>query len=113
MAEPAIEDGAVTGIVDIIDPNFGNAWTNIPLALFEEAGLSYGDALHLVVRHRDELVLECYLPLCRTFGEVGKGKLLAYTNELMNVSFTMNQSSIVERYGLGFGGDWTVRFTRA
>ena len=38
MPEPTIEDGALTGIVDIIDPNFGNAWTNIPLALFEQAG---------------------------------------------------------------------------
>ena len=113
MPEPAIERGAVTGIVDIIDPNFGNAWTNIPLALFEEAGIGYGDLLHLVVRHEGELVLECALPLCRTFGEVSKGELLAYTNELMNVSFTMNQSSIVERYGIGFGGGWTVSFTRA
>ena len=29
----------------------------------------------------------------------------------MNVSFTMNQASIVERYGIGFGGDWTVSFS--
>ena len=79
--------------------------------LFEEAGIAYGDVLHLVVRHGEELVLECDLPLCRTFGEVAKGELLAYTNELMNVSFTMNQASIVERYGIGFGGDWHVTFT--
>ena len=110
MPEPTVNDGQVTGIVDIIDPNFGNAWTNIPLTLFEEAGIAYGDVLHLVVRHGDELVLECDLPLCRTFGEVAKGELLAYTNELMNVSFTMNQDSIVEKYGIGFGGDWTVSF---
>jgi len=112
MPEPALEGGVLTGIVDIIDPNFGNAWTNIPLALFEEAGFSYGDTLHLTVLHGAELVLEADLPLCRTFGEVGKGELLAYTNELMNVSFTMNQASIVERYGIGFGGDWTVTFER-
>ena len=111
MPEPTIEDGALTGIVDIIDPNFGNAWTNIPLALFEQAGIGYGDQLHLRVSHGDESVLEADLPLCRTFGEVGKGELLAYTNELMNVSFTMNQASIVERYGIGFGGDWTVSFS--
>ena len=113
MPEPALSDGELTGIVDIVDPNFGNAWTNIPLALFEEAGISYGDMLHLRVRHGDELVLECDLPFCRTFGEVGRGELLAYTNELMNVSFTMNQASVVERFGIGFGGDWYVSFERA
>lgn len=112
MPEPALEGGVLTGIVDIIDPNFGNAWTNIPLALFDQAGIAYGDVLRVVVHHGDELVLDERMPLCRTFGEVGKGELLAYTNELMNVSFTMNQASIVERYGIGFGGDWAVSFER-
>lgn len=112
MAEPALEGDAVTGIVDIVDPNFGNAWTNIPLALLERAGIGYGDTLHLTLRHAGEPVLDVDLPLCRTFGEVAPGELLAYTNELMNVSFTMNQASIVERYGIGFGGDWVVRLTR-
>ena len=112
MAEPELNEGLLTGIVDIIDPNFGNAWTNIPQTLFEQAGIAYGDLLHLTVHHDGELVLEADLPLCRTFGEVGKGELLAYTNELMNVSFTMNQASIVERYGIGFGGDWTVEFRK-
>lgn len=112
MPEPALEGGMLTGIVDIIDPNFGNAWTNIPLELFDKAGIAYGDVLRVVVHHGDELVLDERMPLVRTFGEVGKGELLAYTNELMNVSFTMNQASIVERYGIGFGGDWTVTFER-
>ena len=112
MPEPEVANGQVTGIVDIIDPNFGNAWTNIPLGLFEEAGIFYGDALRLSVRHGDDRVLECELPFCRTFGEVGRGELLAYTNELMNISFTMNQESVVERYGIGFGGDWRVSFMK-
>ena len=113
MPEPLLENGRLKGIVDIVDPNFGNAWTNIPLTLFEKAGISYGDTLHLCVTHDGELILECDLPFCRTFGEVGKGELLAYTNELMNVSFTMNQESIVERYGIGFGGSWRVMFEKA
>ena len=101
MAEPALEDGCATGIVDIIDPNFGNAWTNIPQELLQQAGIDYGDVLHVVIRHGQELVLDERMPLCRAFGEVGKGELLAYTNELMNVSVTMN-----------FGGDWTVAIER-
>lgn len=113
MAEPTLEDdGRITGIVDIIDPNFGNAWTNIPQELLTKAGISYGDMLRVVVCHAGKLVLDEKMPLCRTFGEVGKGELLAYTNELMNVSFTMNQASIVEKYGIGFGGSWTVSFER-
>lgn len=113
MAEPAFVAGRITGIVDIVDPNFGNAWTNIPFGLLEDAGMGYGDLLHLEVRHEGALVLEADAPLCRAFGDVGAGELLVYTNELMNVSFSVNQGSAIERYGIGFGGDWTVAFSKA
>ena len=113
MPDAAIVGETVTGIVDIVDPNFGNAWTNIPLSAFERVGFGYGEALRLVVRHGCEVVFDATLPLCHTFGEVAVGAPLAYTNELMNVAFTLNQGSIVERYGIGFGADWTVAFQRA
>lgn len=112
MPAPVAKGGSVTGIVDIVDPNFGNAWTNIPLALLKQAGFGYGDLLRLRVAHGDELVLDTPLPLCRTFGEVERGELLAYTNELMNVSFSLNQDSVVERYGIGYGSSWRVSLSR-
>lgn len=112
LPEPCLEGGLITGIVEIVDPNFGNAWTSIPFTMLEKAGICYGDMLHLVVRHGAELVLECNLPLVRAFGEVRSGELLAYTNELMNVSFALNQASVVERYGIGFGGDWLISFAK-
>lgn len=113
LAVPEVSGGVAAGIVDIVDPNFGNAWTNIPFALIEELGVTYGDALRIELRHDGALVLDEEMPLCRAFGDVGPGELLAYTNELMNVSFTMNQSSIVERYGIGFGAGWDVRVSKA
>lgn len=112
MAEPTVRNGVVSGIVDIIDPNFGNAWTNIPLSVLEAAGVAYGDLLHLRVCHDGEVVLDATAPLCHTFGEVGKGELLVYTNELMNVSFTLYQGSVVDAYGIGFGSGWDVTFER-
>ena len=112
MAEPAVTDDVVSGIVDIIDPNFGNAWTNIPFALFEEAGFGYGDVLRVCVKRAGEAVLDEVVPLCHSFGDVAPGEFLAYTNELMNVAVTMNQASIVKRYGIGYGSDWAVTFTK-
>lgn len=113
LPEPALEGDEATGIVDIVDPNFGNAWTNIPLSLVERLGVGYGDTMHLVVRHGDEDVLETDLPLCHAFGDVAPGELVAYTNELMNISFALDQGSVVERYGIGFGGDWHVSLRKA
>ena len=113
LAQPALEDGVLTGIIDIVDPNFGNAWTNIPLSLLAEAGMGYGDLVHVSISHDDVQVLDATMPLCRAFGDVEPGELLAYTNELMNVSVTMNQQSLVERYGVGFGAGWAVRLSCA
>ena len=62
--------------------------------------------------HAGETVLDACVPLCHSFGDVAPGELLAYTNELMNVAFTMNQSSIVERYGISYGSDWLVAFNK-
>lgn len=113
MPSPSLENGILSGIVDIVDPNFGNAWTNIPKALLDEAHIDFGTMVHLSLRHGGTTVLEDDMPLVHTFGEVGTGELLVYVNELMNVSFTMNQASVVERYGIGFGGDWQVSVRKA
>ena len=108
LADSIAADGQAAGIVDIIDPNFGNAWTNIPFAEAQKAGFDYGDTVHLRLRHGDKDVLEADAPLVSTFGDVEPGELLIYVNEMMNLSFTLNQASIVERYGIGFGPDWIV-----
>ena len=91
----------------------GNAWTNIPFSLCEQAGIAYGDQLLLRATHDGEPVLEAQLPLCHSFGDVAEHELLAYTNELMNLAFTMNQCSVVERYGIGYGPGWEVSFRPA
>lgn len=115
LPEPKFKDatsGVVTGIVDIVDPNFGNAWTNIPLELAQRAGIDYGDTLCVTLHHGEERILDATAPLCHTFGDVGRGELLAYTNELMNISFCLNQESLVERLSVGFGPAWHVEIAK-
>ncbi|MBR3313794.1 MAG: SAM-dependent chlorinase/fluorinase [Atopobiaceae bacterium] len=53
FAEPTLRDGAAAGIVEIVDPNFGNAWTNVPVALLARLGIEYGDAIHVEVSRRE------------------------------------------------------------
>ncbi|MBQ9620415.1 MAG: SAM-dependent chlorinase/fluorinase [Atopobiaceae bacterium] len=116
MPEPTIEDGALTGIVDIIDPNFGNAWTNIGLATFERAGFSFGDTIHVRIFHRsgekNDEVFSSDVRFCQSFGFVEAGEPVIYVNELMNVSVAISQGSFIKRHGVGFGPAWTVAFER-
>lgn len=112
LHEAALVNGEVRGIFDIVDPNFGNLWTNIPQSLFTEAGFGYGDTLHMSVRHAGEVVFEKQVPHYQSFGFVPKGEYVIYTNELMKVSLAVSQGSFIERSGLGYGADWEVTFKK-
>jgi S-adenosylmethionine hydrolase len=112
LHEPVLEDGVVRGIFDIVDPNFGNLWTNIPQSLFTEAGFEYGDMLNMTVRHAGEVVFEDKVPHYQSFGFVPKGDYVIYTNELMKVSLAVSQGSFIERSGLSYGADWEIEFSK-
>ncbi len=110
--EPRVEGSKVMGYFEIGDPNFGNLWTNIPLALFEENGFAYGDQVKVVVRHAGESVFEETLLFHKSFGYVTKGEAMIYTNELMKISLAVNQGSLVDQYHLSWGDEWKVTFEK-
>ncbi len=112
LHEPVLEDGVVRGIFDIVDPNFGNLWTNIPQSLFTEAGFVYGDTLNMTVRHAGEVVFQEKVPHFQSFGFVPKGDYVIYTNELMKVSLAVSQGSFIERSKLSYGADWEIEFSK-
>ena len=112
IAEPKISDGKAEGIFEIKDPNFGNAWTNIPLEDFERAGFSYGDTLHVTICHGGEKIFEKDVLFEKTFGFVAISEPIIYNNELMKVSLAVSQGNFCEKYHVDFGPDWTVTFTK-
>jgi len=112
ILEPKLDQGKVSGIFEINDPNFGNMWTNIPLPLFSESGFTYGDHLNLTIRHAGKVVFSEKLLFDQSFGCAKKGEALIYNNELMMVALAVNQGNFSERYKLGYGPDWRVEFSK-
>lgn len=110
--EPKAEPGRVEGYFEICDPNFGNLWSNIPLKLFMDAGFRYGDMVHAVICHGGEPVFDETVLFHQSFGFVSKGEPIIYNNELMKVAMAVSQGSMLKKYGLNFGPDWTVTFTK-
>ncbi|MCR5223121.1 MAG: SAM-dependent chlorinase/fluorinase [Lachnospiraceae bacterium] len=108
LPEAKIENGKVTGMIEIDDPNFGNAWTNIPLSLMEKAGFSYGEKLPVVIRCKDREVFSQTILFDKAFGCVGKGEPILYNNELMNVAFAVCMGSFTQTYGVSYGSTWSV-----
>ena len=113
ILEPVIEDGHVQGIFEIDDPNFGNLWSNIPLEDFNRAGFHYGEFVHTKIMYRDAVVFEKDVLFHQSFGFAEKGAPMLYNNELMKVAMAVTQGSLVHTYGLSFGADWKVDFTKA
>lgn len=112
IIEPKLENGIVSGIFEINDPNFGNLWTNIPLGLFTKAGFAYGDTLRTTICRDGEALFDDAVLFHKSFGYAGKGDAIIYNNELMRVSMAVSQGNFCERFGLGFGDGWTVSFEK-
>lgn len=108
IPDPWIDDQGLHGIFEIMDPNFGNLWTNIPIENMKKLNLTYGDSVHLVVHHDSTLVLDTIVPYHPTFGYVEEGRPVLYTNELMKVAFAICMGSAKDTYGLRFGPSWKV-----
>jgi S-adenosylmethionine hydrolase len=103
------EDDVLSGMIPVLDIQYGNVWTNIPDSLVALAGIQRGDTLLLDVFHKDSLVFTGKLPMAHTFADVAEGQSLAYLNSLMNLSFAVNQGSFAEKFKVGSGNEWTVK----
>ena len=110
--EPTIEPGKVTGMFEIEDPNFGNLWSNIPLAKFREAGFEYGDMLNVTIRREGEVAFQEKVLFHKSFGMAKKGEPIIYNNELMKIGMAISMGSFIKEYGVNFGPEWTVEFTK-
>ena len=103
---------AVSGIIPILDVQFGNVWTNIPKLLFDELHVALGTPLRVRILHNGILIDETTAPYQRTFGEVGVGKPLVYINSLLNVAVALNQESYAAAHKVESGPDWTIEIGR-
>jgi len=44
---------------------------------------------------------------------VKKGQPIIYNNELMKAALAVSQGSFADRYRIGYGSGWNVRFSKA
>lgn len=106
--KPVRKDAQVSGIIPVLDVQYGNVWTNIPKPLFDELHVSLGTPLHVRIYHKDKLVDQTLAPYQRTFGEVPIGKPLLYINSLLNVAVALNQGNYAAQHKIGSGPDWSI-----
>ncbi len=107
--QSAAKDGdKIKGTISILDVQYGNIWTNIGGALFNQLGISFGSILHVEVFHDQKKIYSGDMPYEQTFGAVEKNKPLAYLNSLLQLSFALNQGDFAKTFSVGSGNDWHV-----
>ncbi|MEP7259393.1 MAG: S-adenosyl-l-methionine hydroxide adenosyltransferase family protein [Flavitalea sp.] len=103
-----LEGRILKGTIAILDVQYGNLWTNIPADLFNQLKIKFGDKLQVTIYKQHKQVYSGIMPYSQTFGEVAKGKPLAYLNSLLQLSFALNQGSFANTYKIESGADWQV-----
>ncbi len=108
-----LDDKKIKGTIAILDVQYGNIWTNIPAALFNQLQVKTGDKLHVVIYQNKIKKYEADMPYSETFGAVANGKPLAYLNSLLQLSFALNMDNFSAVNKVYSGNDWTVNITKA
>lgn len=107
-----LENKKIKGTISILDIQYGNIWTNIPGELFNQLQVKPGDQLHVVIYQGKLKKYEGDMPYTETFGEVAKGKPLAYLNSLLQLSFALNMGNFSAVHKVYSGSDWRVEVAK-
>ncbi len=110
--KPTYENGRINGNIEILDPQYGNIWTNIDRATFEKLGLKPGDQITIKIANGDDVILEQTLPYFHSFGRVEVGEPLLYLNSLNNVALAVNQGNYSETFQVLSGASWSIEVVK-
>ena len=108
IEDPTYYEDYIEGFIEIDDPNFGNIWTNIRTEKVLEL-FPYGEEVFVEVRKNDEVIYAKNTVFSKAFGDVEKGEVVLYNNELMKVALAVSQGSFLEEYKAGFGLEYRIK----
>lgn len=111
LGDAKINENTISGIVEIVDPNFGNAWTNIPLKMFKEL-FNYGDDVNVEVYLDEKILFKDVVKFVNAFGDVEKSSPLIYNNERGMIAIALSQESFINKYQVWYGNDYKVFFKK-
>jgi S-adenosylmethionine hydrolase len=111
--QKAVRSGdVIKGIIPVLDVKYGNVWTNIPKALFDELKIGVHDKVQVRILHKGKLINKVVAPFEHTFGGVAKGQPLVYLNSLLDVAVAISQGNYAAKHKIDSGVDWEVEITK-
>jgi len=101
------------GGIPVLDPQYGNVWTNIPIDMLASLKIHAGDRVSVTIREGDAVRTTLTMPYAHTFGDVPLGQPLLYVNSVGMVAIALNQKDFASTYRIASGPDWRVAITAA
>ncbi|QQZ10287.1 SAM hydrolase/SAM-dependent halogenase family protein [Heyndrickxia vini] len=106
--EASINQGIITGTIDILDVRFGNLWTNISRELFKSGDIEYGTSLEVTISNNRHQVYKNIMTFGRCFADSRLGEPLLYVNSLDKIGVALNQGSFAKAYHIATGVNWKI-----
>ncbi|WP_082235681.1 SAM hydrolase/SAM-dependent halogenase family protein [Halobacillus massiliensis] len=112
VKEPQLNNKETEGMIDVLDVQFGNLWTNISRELFKQMDIPYGAGVEVEIMHGSNTIYQNNMTFGRSFADTFKGEPLVYVNSLDNMAIAINQGSFAKAYNIRTGSNWTVIFRK-
>ena len=109
-----IDDNKLIGGIPILDPAYGNVWTNIPMSLLlsltnsKDYASLYTQEFLVTLAQGSKLVLSETISFERSFAGVKEGQPLLYVNSLENLALALNQANFAAKFKIQAGGEWRI-----
>ena len=111
--KPSFSSDRLEGILEIVDPNFGNVWTDIPTSYLTYLNLQPEDLIRITIAHEGITILTQTLKAGSTFSTVPLNSPVLYNNELGCLALALNQNDYRNTYKIGFGPSWSIALEKA
>lgn len=110
--KPVLDEKGLQGTVAVLDPQYGNLWTNISKNLADQYNMKKGEKYRVKIFYKNQKRYESVMPFQTTFGEVPVGENLLYLNSLLNLAIAVNQENFAEKNKVASGPDWRIEIEK-
>ncbi len=108
-----LNDGIITGTIDVLDVRFGSLWTNISREMFRDLGIEHGQRAEITISNGTRTLYKNIVVYAKSFADVYVGDALLYVNSLDNMALAINQGSFAKAYSIGTGITWKLSIRKA
>ncbi len=103
----AINGSRLMGMIPVLDPMYGNVWSNIPKTMLE-SWRNGRSKIKVTIKNSGRRVWRGEVPIVETFGGVPEGQTLGYYNSLLDFSLALNMRNFAVQHKIASGPSWTI-----